>query len=51
MNTGVRKYRWFATVLLAVGMVTGAGIARSGDRVNEICIYGGQISYCAPDGS
>lgn len=41
-----RKRRFVAVVPVFVLTVMGLGLQR--DRVNEICVIGGDIVYCAP---
>ncbi len=45
MNIMKRICRLSAVVVI-LGLA--AGLATSGDRVNEICVVGGEIEYCAP---
>jgi hypothetical protein len=33
---------------VALTLVLAAGLATSGGQVNEICVIGGEISYCVP---
>ncbi len=40
-----RIYR--LSVFVGILAVT-TGLTTSGDRVNEICVVGGKISYCVP---
>jgi hypothetical protein len=48
VNTILRVCRALAVVgILALS----AGAAVPGDRVNELCVYAGDIDYCAPKGA
>ena len=46
MNTGNGAHRRLTALLLTVAIVAGVRVALPHDRVNEICVYGGKISYC-----
>jgi hypothetical protein len=45
VNIAKRIYRLAAVVGI---FALAAGLATSGDRVNEVCIVAGDIDYCAP---
>jgi hypothetical protein len=45
----VNIMKWMCRLSAVVAIVaSGAGLATSGDRVNEICVIGGEINYCVP---
>jgi hypothetical protein len=50
VNTSNQIRRRIVTLVSVLALAAGVGLTGSRDRVNEICLIAGDISYCAPDG-
>ena len=50
MISGNKTTRRMMALLSAVALAATLALVTAHDRVSEICVYGGRIDYCAPEG-